>query len=282
MTLYKYAGANSGAMILDGLRLKVTPPNELNDPFELTPCSRNLMSREYVLKSLTINPEQARPAYAEACGRYGYTHSFEEFVRDVEFSFPGYYKIFRAKCREALIRHDLELIHEASRHLLVLCLSAINNSIAMWSHYGDHHRGIVLGVNSRANCFNFGSEPTEITYSAKRVSLDWTVVPQPDDVKTKVDEIVLTKSKNWKYEREYRICFPIRDGVIKQSRDGGGFNYLINIWAATIQEVIFGCCISAADEARIRGLLALKRFRHVRLLRAARHAKKFKIDIVAA
>ena len=238
------------------------------------------MSREYVLKTLTTSPEQARPAYAEVCERFGYSRSFEQFVREVEFSFPGYYKIFRAKCRKALVNHDLELIHEASRHLVVLCLSAKNDSIPMWSHYGDHHRGIILGLNPHANCFNFGSKPTEITYSAKRVGLDWTVVPRPEDVKRKVDEIVLTKSREWKYEQEYRICFPIRDGIIKQSRDGGGFNYFVNIWSNTIQEVILGCCISAADEARIRGVLALKRFRHVRVYRAKRHTKQFKIEIV--
>ena len=36
MILYKYAG-ESGLRILEDLRLKITPPNEFNDPFEVTP-----------------------------------------------------------------------------------------------------------------------------------------------------------------------------------------------------------------------------------------------------
>jgi hypothetical protein len=39
MILYKYAD-DSGIRILEDLRLKVTPPNEFNDPFEITPNTR--------------------------------------------------------------------------------------------------------------------------------------------------------------------------------------------------------------------------------------------------
>jgi hypothetical protein len=35
--LYKYSG-ELGTKILDDLKVKVTPPNELNDPFELSPA----------------------------------------------------------------------------------------------------------------------------------------------------------------------------------------------------------------------------------------------------
>ncbi len=64
MILYKYAGA-SGMRILDDLGLKVTPPNELNDPFELTPRSLDRMTRQYLLDKATHDPEHFRPAYTE-------------------------------------------------------------------------------------------------------------------------------------------------------------------------------------------------------------------------
>ena len=79
MTFYKYA-AESGIKILENLKLKVSPPNEFNDPFELTPKSKFTLTLDGMLNEMKANPDSYRDVHA-AMKKDGLTHTFEEFIK---------------------------------------------------------------------------------------------------------------------------------------------------------------------------------------------------------
>jgi hypothetical protein len=279
MILYKYAG-DSGIHILDGLRLKVTPPNELNDPFELTPRSKNLITRKYIVEKAKNDPEHFRAMYEEIVRRENYKWPFEVFLQTLKLP-RDVYSRFRKLYADGLVETDLGSIQEASRSMVILCLSAMNDSIPMWSHYSNHHRGIVIGLDTSDSCFQHGSAMSKVIYRAHRVSVNPLDDANPGAVWAKALETILTKSRVWEYEKEYRACYRIRD-VISKPLGGNQPHYFIDIWASVIKEVILGCWISEEYEARVRSVLSAKKFSHVRILRASRHKSKFKIEVVSA
>lgn len=83
--------------------------------------------------------------------------------------------------------------------IFITCFSERCDSMLMWSHYGDEHRGICVGYNlheliKRYNCF-------PLIYSKK--------MPQMKELdirkKNTLYESILTKNKDWEYETEWRI-----------------------------------------------------------------------------
>ena len=83
--------------------------------------------------------------------------------------------------------------------VFIACFSEKCDSMLMWSHYSDEHRGICVGYNlheliEKYNCF-------PVIYSNK--------MPQRKELdigkKDMLYEAILTKSKDWEYEAEWRI-----------------------------------------------------------------------------
>ena len=79
-----------------------------------------------------------------------------------------------------------------------MCLSKIRDDILMWADYGDKHRGLCFEFDGSDNCALFG-EAQPVVYD------DYTTMPLDKDNTTKMGLVILTKSKHWDYEQEYRI-----------------------------------------------------------------------------
>lgn len=191
------------------------------------------------------------------------------------------YSHFLQLYRQGLVETDLKSIHEASAHLVILCLSAVNDSIPMWSHYAGHHKGIVIGLDPSDTCFTFGLPLARVRYRTRRVSVNPIAPGTPQALWNKTAAVLLTKSRAWQYEKEYRLCYRKPDVISKTTGTGATIS-LIHIWPKVIREVILGCSISHSFESAVRQILAMPRFAHVRLLRAHRHATEFRLDIVPA
>ncbi len=209
------------------------------------------------------------------------SESFSDFLRALHLMSRKTYSNFLKLYRSEIVAADLRAFHEASELMVILCLSAVNDSIPMWSHYADHHKGIVIGLDAKAPFLRFGSPLLPIQYSKHRVSLDRPATANPQARLKKVIEMISTKSRDWEYEQEYRFSYARRDTLRQTAADGAAI-HLIPIWPSVIKEVILGCCISQRFEHELRQILAMKRFAHVRLMRARRHAKQFRLEIVPA
>lgn len=94
-------------------------------------------------------------------------------------------------------------------HYGVLCMSAKWNSILMWSHYGDYHKGFCIGFNEEkmreSGLFGKGGP---VTYSE-----NFPVINPLDNEERMIVSFYQThyKSVEWSYEEEYRftnLMFP--------------------------------------------------------------------------
>lgn len=86
----------------------------------------------------------------------------------------------------------------------VLSFSRHWNSMQMWAHYAQNYNGVCIGFDVKDSL----KDIKEVTYTNRRypkiVKAGLSEV-DPQLEKTIVDRNLYTKSKNWKYEAEYRI-----------------------------------------------------------------------------
>lgn len=86
------------------------------------------------------------------------------------------------------------------RDIGIYSLSRVPNDILMWSHYANDHKGFCLKFwDDTTN--RFIARALEITYSEKFP----VVNPITEDDMSRFKKTLLTKSKHWEYEAEWRI-----------------------------------------------------------------------------
>ena len=202
---YKYAG-DSGIKVLEDLRLKVTPPNEFNDPFELTPRSKLKITLQYLVDLLVNDPEWFRTAYDDMVRHENYPHSFQRFLSDMPHVLPLKFNEIKSRYREELIENDLKSLDEGSKYMGLLCVSGPNNSIPMWSHYANHHRGMAFGLEMSHSCFRSGyrTEFAKVSYKQKRYPVEALLPIGNRELLRQLKAVIRTKSPDWKYEQEHR------------------------------------------------------------------------------
>jgi hypothetical protein len=106
----------------------------------------------------------------------------------------------------------------------------------MWSHYSNCHKGYVVGIkpyvfiqNHQRGDGRFGP----VLYCSERsrtVLGEWN------------DHVAFTKSADWSYEKEWRLCTVLKSGKLVS---GSNSVYLIDYGMENLVEIIVGF---AADE----------------------------------
>jgi hypothetical protein len=112
------------------------------------------------------------------------------------------------------------------RRFRVYCLSTDPLSTLMWSHYADNHHGVCLEFNKN-NPLIEKARPVRYTDTYP----EWTPQGSIEDVPV----LVLTKAKEWCYEREFRIMGSPTGGPAKLD---GEFVSLPN---GALTGIIIGC-----------------------------------------
>jgi hypothetical protein len=125
----------------------------------------------------------------------------------------------RNRVKNALIKAEKFILEKQPNSMenigkigtIVSCFSEVNDSIVMWSHYANNHKGFCLEYDFKSLGFN-----------DMRTTLLYPVIYQKEilDVTEylKIDEghfnntisilAAITKSKEWKYEKEWRMIIP--------------------------------------------------------------------------
>jgi hypothetical protein len=104
----------------------------------------------------------------------------------------------------------------------IVSFCRVRDDILMWAHYADKHRGLCLEFDGSDNCRFFG-EAQPVEYE------DYTPVPLDKDKNRQMTRVILTKSKHWSYEQEYRIVRP--------GKAGSKLDYPVEL----LTGIIFGC-----------------------------------------
>ncbi|CRF35069.1 hypothetical protein BRSU_2411 [Brachyspira suanatina] len=131
----------------------------------------------------------------------------------------------------------------------VACLTTHNDNTLMWSHYADKHKGICIEYNID-NIFNINFTILQkINYhknmSKSNIFYDDNVILGNNKSIDNITDIFTVKSKEWKYEDEYRILF-----YDEENKNPNGT--LINL---PIKSICFGVKTSDDDKELIYNIV---------------------------
>jgi hypothetical protein len=149
----------------------------------------------------------------------------------------------------------------------VLCLSACNDSILMWSHYADKHRGFCIGFKNNLGFSN--DRLNKVVYSLSRKNdlfyqgVSRLCLSEAEKQKKLLDDFVFTKFDGWSYEQEWRIT--------------GHKSAFVTYPEDSIDRIIFGVSASMETKNKIRELLKNK---NVKFFQAKKNRRHFSVDII--
>jgi|GEM_PF-286363 Protein of unknown function (DUF2971). len=233
--LYQYTDVDSAIKIIKSGKLKFTSPAKFNDPYD---CNTPI--------------DITDPKSAE----------FDEKVEKWSFS-NGIPPILISNFKERLKR-DPEFIQKAAKTIInnigICCFSTLEDSILMWSHYADYHRGVCLKFNVYEDQDLFLT-PFKVNYSRIMPRFDF-FRQEPNQI----TELIRTKFTDWSYESEVRILksnLEIQNNKkINATNDEGArlFNFNNN----ALVEVIFGVETSEENIKIIKKLCEKSDKNHVK------------------
>ena len=148
MPLFKYLHPDR-TDVLRSQSIRFSSPAVLNDPFELKPHLARLASPEYMAAEMAAEVDRSLPRILR--------EELDKLPLELRslISAKSLTKLLRRQLPEAQIALEgisvamLPLLQQAMAHKLeeligILCLSQVNDSLLMWAHYADSHRGFVV------------------------------------------------------------------------------------------------------------------------------------------
>ena len=191
--LYKYRTWDNclhKKIILDG-EVYMSPPKDFNDPFD---C--RIPKNYYLINS----PEKIHNYTDFVIDKY--KTRIIESGRNVE----NEKKNLREKLSDIQkyqTHHENKEFSAFNDHYGVLSLSGRWDSILMWSHYGDFHKGFCIGFNElKMRHSGLFYKAGEVAYSEKFPELNPL---NPYSELTTSFYQTYYKAKDWSYEEEYRF-----------------------------------------------------------------------------
>jgi hypothetical protein len=225
-SLFKYRGFDDQGFYLDNIennRLWLSKPIDFNDPFDARIFSQ---TDDFFEKS-------------EA--------HLENLKKEKLFTQKNIeqYELVISAMKEK--KNLLTLRNELNAHIhRVGCLSEVNDSILMWSHYSSNHSGFCIEY-----AMNELKENDECSIALFPVFYMDIEKNQREDILNGIKFYklfaVLRKSKEWAYEKEWRIVIPTYDKIE-------------NIVMPRIKGIYLGCNISQKNKDKILSLSKVKNF----------------------
>ena len=187
--LYKYRGYSSRTLTaLSNNELYFASSDSFNDPFDCRARKEfEFVDNDDFIDKWTVFEEKSKGFSTDKAKAY-----LSTIVSD---------PIKREKYIKAQSDHFQKLVLQSFG---ICSFSEINNDILMWSHYADSHYGLCLEFNRTDNNMLKNSQPTVYPNDDDFPYIDYWL-DTPDKMLAEVEKIVLTKSKHWLYEKEWRI-----------------------------------------------------------------------------
>ena len=187
-SLYKYRAVSKYSLDnFENDTIWVDNPAAYNDPFDGVSIENGdvISGLKDIKDSITDDP-----AYKKFLSDL-YT---EEFVRELRESFDAAYTT------------------HAQHTFTIACLSETKSSVLMWSHYADDHKGFCIRYSGPEI---YHSEEVDkhlfpVKYLARKdsqIPISALALDYPGLYS------VLCKTRDWRYEKEWRICFGIEYGM---------------------------------------------------------------------
>ncbi|NIJ46260.1 hypothetical protein FHR24_002744 [Wenyingzhuangia heitensis] len=226
--VYKYLDFETGIeKVLKNKTIKFSTPSSFNDPFD---CYEVLI-------------EQKAKVSREKQG------------------FSGFFKTDYEEADKFLRKENAEVFRRLKEQIRITSFSKCYRNILMWSHYGQKHTGVCIGVSTILNKSEFS-----------KVSYETIITPKPfDDLgekKNNIDAInywLNTKSNDWEYEGEIRI-------VSRDMPEYSKFN------SEVVKEIIFGLKVPSEKVKNKIKELQLYGYEHVKFYQMKEIENEFRIE----
>ena len=222
--LYKYRPLNchTKAIFSEG-ELRFSTPVQLNDPFDCEPIFATEVDEEGFRTYVRTNLQLLKPNIDSST----LDAKVEKFVRGEYPPTP-----------ERLQRFKQDYVHRV-RKLGIFSTSKRWESILMWSHYADRHRGICLELNPEVLPSHISVH--RVHYLDERPVVNLFTDSQSANVRT-----ACTKSRHWHYEHEWRL-------VLESNENTPEFPCNVDLPSGFITGVIFGACMPELDREKTLG-----------------------------
>jgi len=163
--------------------------------------------------------------------------------------------------------HELmELIVQNLERTYIFSATLSPYNKLMWSHYADFHKGFCIRykVEKLNECDVRHSG--KVDYKNERVKF-LTLLHNQEQFFTEVDKTILTKSKEWEYEEEYR--FTLEKMREKDTENGSEFkkaSVAIEHPEGTVDRIYFGMMSNESDKIMLKELLKEKDIRFYNII----------------
>lgn len=146
----------------------------------------------------------------------------------------------------------------------ILSLSSDPKNILMWSHYSDHHTGLVFEFKKNLTS-SYLFQAIKVKYKNEYKPLSRS---RDGSIKQKeLQDLLVTKYSDWEYEKEYRI-FDINNNPGEKIFD-----------KSELTSIIFGLKTTEQNIQEIKTLCKENGFSHVKFKKAKRVYGKFELNI---
>jgi len=209
MILYKYLSPDRMDVLRRGM-VRFAQPGDFNDPFEFRPRIQAAASsddvRAYVEEHFEALVDQELAKYGALARLVGGTTA-RELLLNQKSMLPALFQLLQPQMLQRVAPAIDSLLNV---NVGVLCLSEVRDSILMWGHYTDNHRGLVVGFDAahpffsrrRSDNDEFGFL-RQVIYQLQRPQVTLTDMTSPAWFQTKSDD--------WAYEKEWRIVRPLSE-----------------------------------------------------------------------
>lgn len=179
--LYRYRTFKHGESEISNGDVHMTKSGKFNDPFD---CRININEEDYM--------EHQRKFLSG------------KFKKEDKCVFDMVWKLRLEKEKREQFKVEKREIEEMIR---VSCFSEINNSILMWSHYADCHKGFCIEYDISKMRNNKAKQCIlPVVYSDNWYDITQDLLcPNKNQIWIKS---CLYKYKAWEYEKEWRIIYP--------------------------------------------------------------------------
>ena len=240
--IYKYTSLESAIKILESNAVALNNPQNYNDPFDSVidfddgdiERSISIVVEYYLIQEFLklLNNKNIKVGFLTKLimkwDRFGINLNLKISKKNKYYdSIPGAQALTKFVVRYAAQKGDnsfdelkekftseiIQKVKEVRNNALISCFSKRYDSILMWSHYGDKHKGICIEFDRLEKDF------LDVKYSKKRCKFDledttrrvlgYMLSNEEVDVNDKglircISKPFIVKSLDWKYEEEVR------------------------------------------------------------------------------
>jgi hypothetical protein len=255
--LYKYCDQLGVVKILGALELKLPYISEVNDPLECLPffyCPDDKAAIEK--RYLSVLNRRNLPISAN------YRRKLDELFEAGEI-------------QKTLAESSLKTQKNLNRKNCLLSVSKTARDTVMWAHYADKHKGVVIGIDFDKFFPKNGIKMYRVDYSEQRPEMNVLDNDEEEDVSVKYMKTLLTKSVEWRYEREFRVIFLDtylmaleQQGLARLKELNGKKTWYLRLNPESIKEIIFGLYTEESLKLAIGKLIKQSELQHIKLYQA--------------